>query len=182
MKTLAMLTASLIFVTHVWAQEAKPSEKPAALVVDVKTVEAQPVLQKRFMAKREEIAAKLGPANGQIIGQITVSKGEMTMMPMSRYFAEKDGALDMAAAIAVKKPVTGKGDIESSELPAGLVATTIHMGPYEKLPETYAALQAWIKEKGHEAGDQSWEIYWTDPGTEADPKKWKTEVVQVLKK
>jgi hypothetical protein len=27
-----------------------------------------------------------------------------------------------------------------------------------------------------------WEIYWTDPGLERDPAKWRTEIVQPVKR
>mgnify|MGYP002626216662 CR=1 FL=1 len=107
-------------------------------------------------------------------------KGEQTMMPMSRYYAVDGEKLDMAAAIAVKEALPSEGDVQADALPAGKVASAWHMGPYEKLNETYAVVEAWIADEGLNTGPQSWEIYWTDPGSEPDSSKWKTEVVRQL--
>jgi effector-binding domain-containing protein len=71
----------------------------------------------------------------------------------------------------------GEGRIISGTLPGGPVATTVHLGPYDKLPDAHDALHIWLEEHHkHSAGPQ-WELYWTDPGLEPDPNKWKTELM-----
>lgn len=52
-----------------------------------------------------------------------------------------------------------------------------HVGPYDTLAETYAALMGWIGEQGRTVAGPMWEVYWTDPGTEPDPARWRTEVI-----
>jgi effector-binding domain-containing protein len=51
------------------------------------------------------------------------------------------------------------------------------VGPYDTLGETYAALMRWIGEQGRVVAGPMWEVYWTDPGTEPDPARWRTEVI-----
>jgi AraC family transcriptional regulator len=53
---------------------------------------------------------------------------------------------------------------------------TMHIGPYEKLPDAYAAIQQWIEAEGLSAAGHPWESYLTDPGDYPDPADWKTEV------
>jgi len=61
-------------------------------------------------------------------------------------------------------------------LPGGPAAVTIHMGPYDKLPEAFTAIQQWITANGLKATSAPWESYITDPADYPDPKDWKTEV------
>jgi len=53
------------------------------------------------------------------------------------------------------------------ELPAGRVATTIHIGPYETLPEAYATLAEEAKALEEEINPSSptWEEYLSGPET-----------------
>jgi AraC family transcriptional regulator len=62
-------------------------------------------------------------------------------------------------------------------LPGGLVASTIHTGPYDQLTNAYAAVEQWIKSQGFTPGGAPWESYLTDPGEHPDPKDWRTEVL-----
>jgi AraC family transcriptional regulator len=57
-----------------------------------------------------------------------------------------------------------------------LVATTVHAGPYDKLPDAYAAIEQWMEAEGLVAAGAPWESYLNDPSDFPDPKDWKTEV------
>jgi effector-binding domain-containing protein len=57
-----------------------------------------------------------------------------------------------------------------------LAATTIHMGPYDELPDAYGAIEQWIEAEGLISAGPAWESYITDPSEYPDPKDWKTEV------
>jgi AraC family transcriptional regulator len=50
------------------------------------------------------------------------------------------------------------------------------MGPYDKLPEAYEAMELWIQSQGLIAAGPPWESYVTDPSEHPDPKDWKTEI------
>lgn len=52
-----------------------------------------------------------------------------------------------------------------------------HFGPYDKLGETHQRMMAYLEANGLERHSAPWDEYWTDPGMEADPSKWRTKVV-----
>ena len=61
------------------------------------------------------------------------------------------------------------------------MATTVHMGPYDRLPDAHDALHVWLRENARDSAGPQWEVYWTDPGLEPDPSKWKTELMWPIK-
>ena len=54
--------------------------------------------------------------------------------------------------------------------PAGRLAVARHTGPYELLPEAWAAFLKALRADGHEPGDLCWEAYDTEPGPDVDPE------------
>jgi effector-binding domain-containing protein len=65
-----------------------------------------------------------------------------------------------------------------SSTPAGLVATAVHLGPYNRLGEAHAAVHKWCADHGHVLAGPSWELYghWTD-----DPAQLRTDVFWLLR-
>jgi hypothetical protein len=66
-------------------------------------------------------------------------------------------------------------------LPAGRVATTVHVGPYARLSDAHAALREWCAEHGHSCSGVSWELYghWEESWN-TDPSKIRTDVFCLL--
>jgi effector-binding domain-containing protein len=76
--------------------------------------------------------------------------------------------------------VEGDCHVVAVELPAGEVACTTHIGPYEGLPQAYEAIEAWMKQHGREAaGSTIWEEYLTGP--ETPPEQTRTDIYGPLK-
>jgi effector-binding domain-containing protein len=63
-----------------------------------------------------------------------------------------------------------------SQLPGGTVVSGIHIGPYEKLAETYAAMGDWAATQGLTLSGPMWEVYRSDPQQEPDASTWRTEI------
>jgi len=61
-------------------------------------------------------------------------------------------------------------------LPGGPAAVAVHMGAYDKLQDTYAAIERWMQQQGVRAAGAPWESYITDPAEHPDPAKWRTDV------
>lgn len=98
--------------------------------------------------------------------------------PFTRYLSEPSGEVDYEAGVMLPAAACeGRGRAVPSELPAGPCAVAWHVGPYEALGTTYDALMAWIAEHGRAVSGPMWEVYWTDPGAEPDPSRWRTEIV-----
>jgi AraC family transcriptional regulator len=137
----------------------------------------QPVLVVRRRVKRSEIAAAIGEALPHIFLYAQQKGIALAGLPFTRYVEMGPGLVTMEPGMRVAGPaVSGEGEIIGDTLPGGPVATTTHMGPYDKLPDAYAAIEQWIEEKELAAAGAPWESYITDPGDFPDPKDWKTEV------
>jgi effector-binding domain-containing protein len=55
-----------------------------------------------------------------------------------------------------------------------------HVGPYDQLGPTYAAIGRWIEEHHRARADAVREVYLTSPQEVPDPAAWVTLVVQPL--
>ena len=58
----------------------------------------------------------------------------------------------------------------------GRVVMAEYQGPYEGIEPAYMGLEEYVEANGLETAGYPFEVYITDPGMEADPSKWITEV------
>lgn len=146
--------------------------------VTTKEITAQPVLMVRRRVKRSEIAKMIGESLPVVFMYAQKIGATILGPPLARYLDWGPGMTTVEAGIPVALPVgaTGEGDVLTDTLPGGLVATTMHIGAYDKLSEAHGAVQQWVEEQGLKTAGAPWESYVTDPGEEPDPKDWKTEV------
>jgi len=87
------------------------------------------------------------------------------------------GDLDYEAGVGLPRPAAaGHGRAVPIELPAARSPSPARR-PYETLDQTYGALMGWIAEQGRSVAGPMWEVYWSDPGAEPDPTRWRTEVI-----
>jgi len=78
----------------------------------------------------------------------------------------KDDLPSVEIGVQVNQPFKGSGDILSSSLPGGLVATARHAGPIDRIGDTHDAVCAWCAANGYRLRRQRWEIYGDpDPST-----------------
>jgi effector-binding domain-containing protein len=94
---------------------------------------------------------------------------------VARYEPTTDG-FTVAAGFPVDAPVEPGDGVDNIVLPAGEVAHTTHLGPYDQLPKTYEALRAGVEAQGRSLVDGAamWEEYWSGPDT--PPEATRTEV------
>ena len=140
----------------------------------------QPFLFIRRQVSHAEIASALGDCLPRVYAYCQQHALAMGGPPVTRYAKVSAGSLTLEAGIPLLEPANGEGDIEAGELQGGPVATAVHSGPYDTLPQTHAAIERWIEEQGQRAKGAPWEQYLTDPGEEPDPTKWRTLVVWPL--
>jgi effector-binding domain-containing protein len=139
-----------------------------------------------------------------LVGQYTaVVRGEMAAMDMPRWLAVAyrtvdeylsrnrvnptgppfarytflDGLVAIEAGFPVPFEVPGEGSVEPSMLPDGPAAVTTHLGRFEDLAVAYRAVHRWLDERGLVPAGPHWEVYLTDPDSEPDPSRWRTDVV-----
>jgi effector-binding domain-containing protein len=161
---------------------ADPERKPAPANFDpeavvIETVRERPIASIRVTIPEDKVSSQLAVILPEVWAHLTQVGAEMDGPPLSRYHAHADGKIDLEAGIPLKQAIEPSGRILASSLPGGRVASTWHVGSYHELPRTYARLEAWIDEQGYTRRGAAWEIYWTDPGIEPDPAKWRTQVL-----
>jgi len=164
------------------APQPKITDEEGKPVFQVIERQFQPVASIRVKCKPQAISATLAQILPEVGAHLTAIGAKMAGPPFSRYHAVSDSEVDLEAGVPVAKPITGKGRVAASELPAGKCAMVWHIGPYEKLREAHEGLRAWAEANKLKAGTAPWEIYWTDPGMVPDPAKWRTQLFLPLEK
>ena len=137
---------------------------------------AQPIVGIRTTVAMKDIGQAMGPLFGEVQGHIQRSGGQPAGMPIAIYYTVPAETVDLQCAIPVAAPLAGAGRVQAGELPAGTAATVTHIGPYDDLPQTWAALTEWMQSQGLEGAGAPWEVYVTDPGAEPDQSKWRTDI------
>ena len=139
-------------------------------------VNAQPYLGMRTKTTIDKIGEIMGPFFGEVYGYIQQSGQQPAGMPFAIYHAMDGRTVDVECGMPVASPLAGTERIRPGELPSGTVATVTHLGPYDGLPRTWAALTEWMESQGLAAAGAPWEVYVTDPGAEPDASKWRTDI------
>ncbi len=139
-------------------------------------LEAQPIVGIRTTVAMNEIGKVMGPLFGELQGHIRQNGQQAAGAPLAIYYAPPSDTVDLECAIPVVAAMAGAGRVRAGELPAGKAVTVTHVGPYDTLPQTWAALEKWMKSQGLEAAGAPWESYVTDPGAEPDQSRWRTDI------
>jgi effector-binding domain-containing protein len=142
----------------------------------------QPVAVIRSTCSMSELGQRLGEILPAVHAAVLAQGRTPTQPPFVRYLDMdmENATLDFEAGIAVDAPITDADPVYATILPGGEIASAWHVGPYQEIGATHQRLEAWIAAHGRQQDNGRWEVYWTDPGTEPDPAKWRTEVLQVL--
>jgi effector-binding domain-containing protein len=121
-----------------------------------------------------EIPAFMGSAFGRV-AEALGPRGLLGEGPAVGRYTEMDqasGRLVVSAGFIVPAPIEPVGDVVPDELPAGEVATTVHLGPYSRVSDAYDAIAAAMALHGRELDETTmWEEYWSPPGTPDDQTK-----------
>jgi effector-binding domain-containing protein len=95
----------------------------------------------------------------------------------SKALLRTEDEVSIEVGVQVATPFESQGHVVCSAIPGGTVATVVHLGPYQKLPEAHTAVREWCAEHGHPLAGPNWEIYghWTD-----NPNELRTDVFYLL--
>jgi len=147
---------------------------------DVKTKEIAPqqVLSIRVRTRLASLGEEASRAFGEMFAHLGRVHAGPAGPPLALYHGPMfdEEAVDVEWCVPVDRPLSGQGQVSGRELPGGRVACTLHAGPYQAVGPTYAALQKWIQEHGHESDGPPREIYLVGPGQAPDPAAFRTEV------
>ncbi|MEV4703288.1 GyrI-like domain-containing protein [Actinoplanes sp. NPDC049316] len=123
-----------------------------------------------------QVSSWLAGAFQEVIGYLGSARLEPAGPPYAR-FSFHDDVVEVEAGFPVAGPVLALGRVVPSSLPGGPAAVTTHRGRYEGLPVAYEAVAHWMKEHACEPSGPHWEVYYTDPRTEPDPARWRTDLI-----
>jgi AraC family transcriptional regulator len=147
-----------------------------------RTLDPQPALVASRRVEPTGIAGAIGEVLPKVFQHAQARGIAVTGRPFVRYGDMSGGSFTIepgmpVASLPSSDPATGEEDVRSTTLQGGEAATTIHVGPYQRLGEAYTAIERWMSENGVKPAGAPWESYLTDPGEHPDPKDWRTEVV-----
>ena len=126
----------------------------------------------------DHIGPWLTKTYGAVAGVLAHQSVQPVGPPFSRFHRFDAGRFAVEAGFPVASVIDASGDVRASSLPGGRVARTMHVGPYDEMEPAYEALASWVRAEGGELVGDAWEIYYSDPQVEPDPKSWRTEIVQ----
>ncbi len=93
-----------------------------------------------------------------------------------------DDQINLEVGVEMDGAFGGSGEVVPSFLPAGRVATAVHMGPYPQLGRTHRAIREWCAKNGHLLAGPNWEVYghWLEEWHQ-HPERIRTDVYYLLK-
>lgn len=124
---------------------------------------AQPTIAIRTRAAVQNLPQVLGKAYGDIMNYLMEIGVQPAGAPYVGYFNMDMQDLDLEIGFPVEQAISGKGDIQASEIPAGKQVSCLHTGPYSKVEPAYNAMMEWVPANGYTATGVSYEFYLNDP-------------------
>jgi effector-binding domain-containing protein len=132
-------------------------------------------------ARQNELSRVVPEACGIVWGAIKAA-GARGGRHVAIYRVRPGGQFDLEIGAEVESAFPGQGEVVGSTLPGGEVATTTHLGPYNRLGDAHQAIQDWCAANNRTPDEPCWEIYghWLDEWNK-DPSKIRTDVYYLLK-
>jgi effector-binding domain-containing protein len=148
--------------------------------VQIKQLGTQPLAVVRRRVSREDLSKAVTGGCGTVWDVVRAQK-IAAGRHVAVYLDCLDGAITLEVGVEVHAPFAGSGDVVGSGTPAGSVATTAHVGPYNRLGEAHAAIRQWCSDHDRKLAGPNWEIYghWLDEWN-SDPSKIRTDVFYLL--
>lgn len=148
--------------------------------IEIVDLQGQPALLIRTHSSVQQLGKVLGSSFAAIRDYLG-GLGEKPAGPtFAAYYNQEMANLDVGIGIPVSEPLTGKGEIQSGEIPAGKYARCLYTGKHSKLQEAYAALDQLMQANHVTATAEAYELYLNDTSTAA-PDELQTIVMLLLK-
>jgi effector-binding domain-containing protein len=149
---------------------------------EVKQIEAIKAIVIKASVPSSEIGKKMGELYGKLFGYL----GQMQIQPSGAPFAvyytfDPKGNTTFEVGVPINSEIKAEGDFIYKEFPAMKALTTLYVGSYEKLAQTYEAIDKYLKENNLQSTGICWEVYLTDPAKLKDPNENQTVIFFPLK-
>jgi AraC family transcriptional regulator len=180
-KKLAILACAAAVLVTVCGKP-KPVEKPAlpAFIAGIETIDSMYVAS----LFRTGPYAEVGKAIGDLMTWAGKNKVAPTGAPFGIYYDDPTKVKPESTRYEICMPVASgtKGDkmVKIKKLDPISSAVTIHVGPYEKVGETYGKLMTWIADNKYEIAGPAREYYLTNPA-QVPAESLKTKIALPVK-
>jgi effector-binding domain-containing protein len=128
----------------------------------------------------QDLPQLFGQTYGALMQYLSEMGEQPAGMPFAAYYDLDMQDLDVEIGFPVARRLPDRGNIKSGALPAGHYASTMHVGPYDKLMESYTRMERWMKENGHTPAEYMWEFYLNEPG-KVPPEQLMTQLIWPIK-
>lgn len=136
--------------------------------VTVKSLPAQSAAVHRTTTTMADIFDDIPAGFGHVLAGLSVQGIEPAGVPFTVLHQPPDA--DTPGDIAMCVPVATDGVDASTlvDIPAAVVAALVHHGPYDDMGRSYAAVAAWVHERGHRLVGPTREVYLNSPDDVAE--------------
>jgi effector-binding domain-containing protein len=147
--------------------------------VVVEPAQAELVAAVRATVPISDIAQTWKPALDQVWAflRATGGLGPGHNLFLYHHPERRNDPMNIDFGVQVAHAFEREGDVRCVETPAGEVARTVHVGPYDRLGDAHNAIHAWCAEHNRKIGRASWETY---GDSNSDPAQLETTIKYLL--
>jgi effector-binding domain-containing protein len=142
---------------------------------EIKEQPARHTLSIRFRSPVQDLPKHFGRVYGAILEYLGALGEPHTGAAFAAYYNLDMQNLDIEAGFPVSKPLAGKGEIRSGEIPGGMVAICHYTGPYDGVGPACEELTEFIQERGYAISGVCYEWYLNGP--DVPPQELKTDII-----
>lgn len=146
---------------------------------EILTTTAQAAIAIREKVKMKEIPQAMGRMFAEL-GPLLQGEVQCIGPPFAFYHSWTDDEMEVEVGFPVAGKGITKGRVEPFELPAVKAVVGMHIGPYDKLVDTYSKMSEWMKANHHQPADYMWEEYLNSPD-EVPQEKLMTRLIWPIK-
>ena len=150
----------------------KLKEYTMSTTVTIKTNPAITAIAHRTATTYAEIFDDIPAGFGTVMSFLAEANIDPAGIPFTLYHQPPDG--DSPGDIAMCVPVAFASETDTNdatsvvEIPEGAAAAIMHEGSYDDMGRSYAAVAAWIQERGHRIIGPAREVYMNSPADVAE--------------
>jgi effector-binding domain-containing protein len=144
-----------------------------AYEVTLRDTHPQHILSRRLMVATSDLPAAMSETFQRLYAHMAAIGVPPAGAPFAIYWSDPrseqwDEQWDVELCAPVSREVEAPIGFESRTVSGGLVASTMHIGPYDRVESAYEAVAAWVEQQGYREADAPREVYLSPPETPED--------------